>query len=152
MKKFLIRYIYQASRMFWLVVKPLSVGVRLLLIRDGKVLMVKHVYEKFWYLPGGAVERGESLEESARREATEEVGATINEISLFGIYTNLENGKSDHVAVFISKDFDLNGQSDDEIECFAFFPLGHLPEPISPGSGNRIREYLEGKKGIYGAW
>ena len=138
--------------MFWLVVKPLSVGVRILLIHDDQVLMVKHVYEKYWYLPGGAVERGESLEDAARREATEEVGATINELSLFGVYTNLEEGKSDHVVVFLSSDFELNGQSDDEIECVTFHPLEDLPEPISPGSDNRIREFIDGKSGIYGSW
>jgi 8-oxo-dGTP pyrophosphatase MutT (NUDIX family) len=151
-KKFLIRYIYQASRMFWLAVKPLSVGVRLMMIREGQVLMVKHVYEKYWYMPGGAVERGETLEAAVRRESAEEVGATLNELRLFGTYTNFENGKSDHVVVFLSQDFDLTGQSDDEIECFAFYPLEHLPEPLSPGSENRIREYLDGQIGIYGTW
>ena len=138
--------------MFWLIVKPLSVGVRLILARDGQVLLVKHVYEKFWYLPGGAVEQNETLDGAVRREAAEEVGASLKELRLFGTYTNFENGKSDHVIVFLSENFELNGQSDDEIEKCEFFALEDLPEMISPGSSQRINEYIEGKMGTFGTW
>ena len=138
--------------MLWLVVKPLSVGVRLLLIRDNNILLVKHVYEKLWYLPGGAVERGETLETAARREADEEVGAQLSDLRLFGTYTNFEHGKSDHVVVFISQDFEFDCQSDDEIERCEFFSLDRLPEPLSPGSKNRIEEFRAGKIGEFGTW
>lgn len=150
--KFLIRYIYQASRMMWLLLKPISMGVRLLMIRDDQVLLVKHVYEPYWYIPGGAVEHNETLENAVRREAQEEAGATLHDLQLFGVYTNYEHGKSDHVIVFISQDFDLTCISDDEIEFCQFFPLDTLPEDMSPGSENRIREYLIGEKAIYGDW
>ena len=150
--KFLIRYVYQASHMLWLLLKPVSAGVRLLMIRDNQILLVKHVYEPYWYIPGGAVERSETLEEAVRREALEEAGATLNDLHLFGAYTNLERGKCDHVIVYLSQDFDLSCQSDDEIEFCQFFPLVALPENMSPGSENRIREYLAGSTSNYGAW
>ena len=150
--KFIIKYIYQASRMLWILLKPITTGVRLLMVRDGQVLLVKHVYEPYWYLPGGAVERNETLEYAVRREAQEEVGATLHDLQLFGVYTNFENGKSDHVIVFISKEFDLTCQGDDEIEFCQFYPLNALPENISAGSENRIREYLDHKINLYGDW
>jgi len=150
--KFLIRYIYQASRMIWLLLKPVSAGVRLLMVRDDHVLLVKHVYEPHWYLPGGAVERKETLENAVRREAQEEVGATLHNLQLFGAYTNYERGKSDHIIVFLSHDFDLTCEGDDEIEFCQFFPISTLPAEISPGSANRIREYLAGKAGLFGDW
>ncbi len=150
--KFLIKFVYQASRMVWLLFKPLTVGVRLLLVRDNQVLMVEHVYEDSWYLPGGMVERGETLEQAVRREASEEVGAALHDLQLFGVYTNFKQGKSDHVVTFLSHDFDLNGQSDYEIEGYAFFPLDDLPEGMSSGSENRIRDFLEGKSATYGIW
>lgn len=150
--KFLIRYIYQASRMLWLLVKPVSAGVRLLMVRDGQVLLVKHVYEPFWYLPGGAVERDETLENAARREAREETGASLNDLQLFGAYTNYERGKSDHIIVFLSQTFELTCEGDDEIEFCQFFPLDALPEDVSTGSENRIREYLAGEIPAYGDW
>lgn len=138
--------------MLWLLLKPASIGVRLLLVREQQVLLVKHVYEPWWYLPGGAVERGETLDTAARREAHEEAGATLRDLHLFGAYTHFENGKSDHVVVFLSQNFDLTGQGDDEIEFCRFYPLNDLPAKMSPGSGNRIREYLEGKMHTYGVW
>jgi len=150
--KFLIRYLYQASRMLWLVVKPVSMGVRLLMVRDEQVVLVKHVYEPYWYLPGGAVERDETLETAVRREAREETGASLHDLQLFGAYTNCERGKSDHIAVFFSQSFELTCVGDDEIENCRFFSLNGLPEKVSPGSANRIREYMDGKIGTYGDW
>jgi ADP-ribose pyrophosphatase YjhB (NUDIX family) len=138
--------------MLWLLLKPISTGVRLLLVRDGKVLLVKHVYESFWYLPGGAVEHGETLDAAVRREAREETGATLHDLELFGAYTNFERGKSDHIIVYISSKFDLTCNGDDEIEYCQFFALESLPKGISPGSKNRIQEYLNGEIGTYGRW
>ena len=150
--KFLIRFLYQASRMLWLVFKPVSMGVRVLMVKDGQVVLVKHVYEPYWYIPGGAVERDETLETAARREAQEETGATLNDLELFGIYTNLERGKSDHIAVFLSRSFELTCEGDDEIENCRLFPLDVLPKKISPGTANCIQEYLNGEIGNYGDW
>ena len=138
--------------MLWLVFKPVSMGVRVLMVKDGQVVLVKHVYEPYWYLPGGAVERDETLETAVRREAREETGAALHDLELFGVYTHKERGKSDHIAVFLSQAFDLTCVGDDEIENCQFFPLGALPEKVSPGSANRIREYMDGKIGIYGDW
>jgi 8-oxo-dGTP pyrophosphatase MutT (NUDIX family) len=152
MMRFLIRYIYQASRMLWLFFKPISVGVRVLMVKDEQVLLVKHVYQPDWYLPGGAVEQHETLEQAAQREAQEETGATIQDICLFGVYTNYEHGKSDHIIVYLSQDFELTGEGDDEIEFCGLFPFDTLPEKISPGSANRIQEYLAGKIGNHGDW
>jgi len=127
-------------------------GVRVLMIKDGQVVMVKHVYEPYWYIPGGAVERDETLDSAARREAQEETGATLNDLELFGVYTHKERGKSDHIAVFLSHTFDLTCVGDDEIENCRFFPLDALPEKVSQGTANRIQEYLNGEIGNYGDW
>jgi 8-oxo-dGTP pyrophosphatase MutT (NUDIX family) len=150
--KFLIKFLYQASRMLWLVFKPVSMGVRLLMVRDGQVVLVKHVYEPYWYLPGGAVERDETLETAVRREASEEAGATLHDLQLFGAYTNCERGKVDQIVVFISQAFELTCVGDEEIESCRLYPLDALPEKLSRGSANRIREYQDGKIGIYGDW
>jgi 8-oxo-dGTP pyrophosphatase MutT (NUDIX family) len=127
-------------------------GVRLLLIRESQVLLVKHVYQDEWFLPGGMVEKGETLEIAARREALEEVGAKIEDLQLFGIYTNFEDGRTEHITVFVSHDFNLNGQSDHEIETACFYPFRALPEKISSGNRNRIEDYASGKTKRYGNW
>lgn len=149
---FLTKYFYIISRTLWLVVKPLSFGVRILMVRDQKILLVMHVYQDHWFLPGGLIERGESVEAAVRREAAEEVGATLHDLSLFGVYTNFEYGKSDHVIVFVSRDFSLNGQSDDEIDRYAFFDLDELPEGVSPGSKRQIERFINGEGPAFGLW
>lgn len=48
------------------------------LIRDrDRYLLVKSPYKKYWDLPGGMVERGESPMQAARREVLEELGIEL---------------------------------------------------------------------------
>ena len=136
------RLLYAIDRLRWWISKPITVGVRLILEKDEVVLLVKHTYQRQWYLPGGGVRKGEMLEEAARREAAEEVGATLGELRLFGVYTNFYDHKNDHVIVFSCDDFTLTGETDSEIERFGFFSFDDLPEDTSPGSQRRIKEYM----------
>lgn len=152
MMNLFIKLIYQGSRLLFLIFKPMTNGVRLLMVRDGKVLLVKHVYEDKWYLPGGLVDKGETLDQAIRREAQEEVGASLNDLQLFGVYTSFKDDRTDHIVVFLSQDFSLDGQSDHEIEALDFYPLDALPETTSDGSKHRIEDYVRGKTLNYGTW
>lgn len=136
------KLIFKASRLLWFVTRPITVGVRLLLIKENTVLLVRHTYQaNYWFLVGGGVKRNENLLEAARREAKEEVGATLGELKLLGMYTNYFDYKSDHVVVFVCEDFSLSGTSDNEIEKVEFFPLDKLPANIASGHKRRIQEY-----------
>lgn len=119
-------------------------GVRLLLVQDGRVLLVRHSYQSGWFLPGGGVRKKESLERAARREAWEEAGARLGELHFFGIYSNLTLYKSDHVAVFVCDDLTIEGTSDYEIEETRFFAVDCLPRDLGEGSRRRIEEYFSG--------
>jgi 8-oxo-dGTP pyrophosphatase MutT (NUDIX family) len=115
-----------------------------LLIQDDTILLVKHTYLESWYLPGGGVKKGETLEAALRREVSEELGARLGGLALLGVYSNFYEYKSDHIVVFVCKDFALNGKRDNEIAAWSFFPVGELPLDISPGTRRRIEEYLRG--------
>jgi len=114
--------IFKAGQLFWRITKPITLGIRLVLIKENTVLLVKHTYQAtHWFLAGGGVQRNENLLETARREAKEEVGASLGELKLLGVYTNYFDYKSDHVVVFVCDDFTLSGVSDNEIEKMEFF-------------------------------
>lgn len=55
-----------------------------ILIEDNKILLVKqHISpERFWSLPGGRLEHGETLEEGIIREMFEETGLNVRVIKL----------------------------------------------------------------------
>ena len=144
--KILLRLAYSIRKLIWRFTRPLTVGVRLILVREQSVLLVKHTYQNDWFFPGGGVKKGETVEEAARREAQEEVGAELRELTLFGIYANFYQRKSDHIVVLFCDDFTLTGETDWEIERFDFFPLDDLPDDMSPGCLRRIQEYAAGQE------
>ena len=146
------RLLYLLNRLCWRLTRPVTIGVRLILVQGTTVLPVRHTYQQHWYLPGGGVERGETLEEAARREAAEELGARLGRLRLFGVYSNFYEHKSDHVVVFPCDELQLVGETGPEIESLSFFALGDLPPQLSPGSRRRIQESLAGNPPIASRW
>jgi len=61
----------------------------------GKVLKVRHSYQRGWRLPGGVVRRGEDPERTACREVHEEVGLTIKPDDLTLIW-NRQSGRREY--------------------------------------------------------
>ena len=137
------KLVYRLYRLYLLVARPITVGVRAVLVREGRVLLVRHTYQDHWYLPGGGVKKGETLTEALKRELREEVGAAVENLELLGMYSNFYEHKSDHVAVFVCTAFELGDAQDGEIETSAFFAPDDLPSGTSPGTRRRMAEYLE---------
>lgn len=156
MKRTIMTHLYQVaywvSLAYYFIFRPVTMGVKVLLIQDETVLLLQHTYKAGWYLPGGGLKRGETLVEAARREAAEEVGATLTDIELFGVYSNLAGHKSDHITLFLSRSFSLTGERDYEIKNCAFFPLDQLPADIGAGSRRRIEEYQQGLSPRFAVW
>jgi ADP-ribose pyrophosphatase YjhB (NUDIX family) len=137
--------LYLLARCYWCIFRPLTLGVKLMLIADESIWLVQHSYQPGWFLPGGGVKKNEMLETAVRREAREELGAEIGEMRLFGIFTNASQHKNDHVVVFVSHEF-IVGQADKaEIRAVQQFPLRQLPPDVSRGTRRRIEEYLTGR-------
>ena len=150
---FVLQILYRLRKIYQFIVHPINLGVRVMLIQDGKVLLVRHVYQGGWFMPGGGMKRKETLEQAARRECYEEAGVEMRKLELFGIFFNYAEWKSDHIVLFLSEDFTMTDKKDSEIAEKRFFPLEDLPESLGSGHRRRLQEYQAGIKQIqHGIW
>ncbi|GLV67469.1 DNA mismatch repair protein MutT [Bacillus mycoides] len=90
-----------------------------------------------WGHPGGFMEFGETVEDTARREVFEETGLKLGKLEFFNVYSGkkyeraLSNG--DQVALvkltYICRDFHgtLHTNNEESLQL-KFFPLDNLPE------------------------
>ncbi|MDA9427490.1 MULTISPECIES: NUDIX domain-containing protein [Bradyrhizobium] len=132
---------------YFLVVRGMTLGVRAVVLdTDGRVFLVKHSYVSGWYLPGGGVDFGETMEEALRRELKEEGDIDLTgEAVLHGIFLNSHVSRRDHVAVYVVRQFSqvrLPAPNHEIVEC-GFFDATALPEGTTPGTRLRIAEVLD---------
>lgn len=76
--------------------KRMGAGV-LLFNEKEEILIVKPTYRDYWLIPGGVVEKDESLRETCLRESQEEIGLDIDLKRLLGVHYKgdyLERGES----------------------------------------------------------
>lgn len=92
-----------------------------------------------WGFPGGFMELGETVQDTARREVYEETGLQLGELELFGIYSGPEYDKTfsngDQVSLvlisFICKQYQGKlVESNEESIQNKFFSLEELPKNI----------------------
>jgi 8-oxo-dGTP pyrophosphatase MutT (NUDIX family) len=123
--------------------RPLLVCGAGVILVDGenRILLHHRTDNDTWGIPGGAVELGERVEETAIRETREEVGLTCHALELLGVYSGPElyyqypNGDEIHnvSVVYLCRDFSGTIEVDPVEGTEArFFPIGELPEAISP--------------------
>jgi len=142
MKRLLLHFLYKIYKLIFFFTRPVIIGVRVMLIRDGQILLVKHSYQDGWLIPGGGIKRKETEEQAARRECREEIGAEVSKMELVGVFTNFSEFKNDHIVLFKSDDFTIYPKADIEIEHAEFFKMNDLPADMMPGSQRRIEDYL----------
>ena len=107
----------------------------MIFVRDGRVFLAKRHGahgEGTWASAGGHLETGESLEECARREASEELGVTVGDLRFLCI-SNIVACDRHYVDIeFLG---DIGGQEPRLAEPEGFsdsgwFALNCLPEPL----------------------
>jgi len=138
----------------WRLRRPMLIGVRALIVRDGAVLLIRHRSGKQpWALPGGGVERNERLAEAARREAHEETGVLVRVELLLGVYDRIGDQISNYVAVFVCTALgEPHPPRSIEIAEARFFPFDRLPASTETGTRRRVAEYQADERGITRIW
>jgi ADP-ribose pyrophosphatase YjhB (NUDIX family) len=137
----LFRFLYRLYGVYLWFARPLTMGVRIILMRDDQVLLIRQTYLDGWFIPGGGIRKGETLDQAIKREAREEVQAELTGLELIGAFSSFDESKNDHTALFGSNDFTLGGGHDHEVAEIRFFPVDALPADLRPGCRLRIAEY-----------
>lgn len=133
----------------------MTVGCGILIMNDkGQVLLQRRSDTGDWCIPGGALEPFETYEEAAIREVREEVGITVENLKLFGIYSGDERRihyPNDDVVYSLSVIFTADeyegiiSDRDSEVLEHRFFGRDEIPEELFPADSRAI---LDWKKGI----
>lgn len=125
-----------------------TTGVRAMVIDGtGRVFLIKHSYVAGWHLPGGGVDKGESVPVAMARELLEEGNIKLaGEPKLHGVFFNNRESRRDHVVLYIVRDFvqETPPVPDYEIIAHGFFAIDALPEDTSRATRARIAEVFSG--------
>jgi ADP-ribose pyrophosphatase YjhB (NUDIX family) len=123
---------------------------------SGGILLEKRSDCSTWGLPGGRIEPGESVVESAIREAKEETGLNVEITRLLGVYsepedrivTYLDNGDVVHLVDIILEAKIISGELSCSVESeeLRFFNPNALPPDIVPPAIEPLQDFIAGKK------
>jgi ADP-ribose pyrophosphatase YjhB (NUDIX family) len=112
---------------------------------ERRMLLIQRRDNGLWAQPGGAVEYGEILAETARREAWEESGVTVEPTALLGIYEARRHGFQtiyhwQHVVFVATVTGGTPGPSDETLAAGFFTQAETGTLSISPGHDEPIRD------------
>ncbi len=125
--------------------KP-SVTVDMILVENGKILLIKRKnepYKGYYALPGGFVEYGEKVEDAAVREMREETSLDVEIKKLIGVYSDPNRDPRGHTITIVFEVKRLGGtpQGRDDASEVRFFNLTALPR-LAFDHEKIIRDYL----------
>lgn len=126
------------------------------IVRNDKILLVKHGSLKKWQIPGGSMELNESVEDTVEREIKEELNIEMKTDKLIAVLSspkwNMEfpNGDKIQQLTFF---FLMKGHFDEheiklqneEVYDYKFFDFNHIPENTMECCKEKIKCLLEFK-------
>lgn len=115
-------------------------------LANGIVLIERRNPPFGWALPGGFVDYGETLEQAANREASEETCLTIENLRLLGCYSDPARDSRMHTisTVFVAQASGTPQAADDALNL-QIFRADQLPEKLCFDHGLMLQDYLSWK-------
>lgn len=138
----------------FILTRGMTLGVRAACFdSEGRIFLVRHTYVPGWYMPGGGVERNETVLEALEKEIREEGNLVMTSApSLFHVYYNSRISKRDHVLLYrVQVEQTAPRLPDREIAESGFFSLDALPENTTTATLARVRE-LSGAVPLADLW
>ncbi len=136
------------------------VAAKAVVIKDGKILMGKRLDETdygLFELPGGKMERGETIEECFKREVLEETGLEVQPINLTGsegqpVFIGQTDSKSVTFVYFLARI--LNDEKihkeNDELSDIGYYSAGEVEKFLENNLSRRcertlLQKFVEGE-------
>lgn len=116
----------------------IAVGATIMVYNQiGEILLQHRTDTNTWGLPGGSMEMGENIEETARRELFEETGLVAIKLKLLNVLSGPEfffvypNGDQMHTVIVLYEAIGVEGDlqiNDNESKELRYFNLDAMPE------------------------
>ncbi|UVC07106.1 NUDIX domain-containing protein [Rhizobium sp. TH2] len=154
MSAFRYRVLTRVAHFVYFFIKGMTMGVRAACFDDqGRIFLVRHSYIPGWHMPGGGVERRETVREALAKELREEGNLELTAPpQLLHIYFNRRTSKRDHVVFFRCEVRQTAPRlRDREIVEAGFFPLDALPAGTTSATYRRLKE-LAGEAAFDDLW
>lgn len=117
--------------------KPMiAAGATVVVIKDNKILLNLRSDTNTWEIPGGSLEIGETLEQTAKRELKEETNLDCDDFTLLNVFSGNEfyfkypnqDELYSVIALYLANDFYGNLKITDDESCdLKFFSKTDLP-------------------------
>ncbi|MGO4500136.1 NUDIX hydrolase [Paenibacillus sp. 2RAB27] len=127
-------------------------GAVVILVNDLGQVLLQQRPNGTWGLPGGLMDLGESLEDTARREFFEETGLTVGDLALVGVFSGaqyhytLSNGDEFYAVTTAYVASEATGEiamETAETRDLQYFELHDLPEAMGQVYRDSIMAYLQ---------
>lgn len=143
MSAFRYRVLTRIAHFVYFFIKGMTIGVRAACFDDqGRLFLVRHSYIPGWHMPGGGVERRETVREALAKELREEGNLELTAPPrLVHVYFNRRTSKRDHVVFYRCEVRQTAPRlKDREIVEAGFFALDALPAGTTSATYRRLRE------------
>ncbi len=137
------RLVTRAVHAWFAFARGMTLGVRAACFDGaGRVFLVRHSYVPGWHMPGGGVERGETVREALEKELREEGNLALEgEPDLVAVYLNRQTSRRDHVVFYRCRVRQTaQKRADAEIVESGFFDPSALPQGTTRATRRRLAE------------
>ena len=130
----LFRVGYPIMKVWWFCTRPVTQGVKCIVLHKHNVLLIKHTYgSSLRTTVGGGIHKDEKPKAAVIREVAEEVGLTLNNIQKIGEVQHNGEFKKDTIHVFVAHTDDQKLTTDGaEIAEAQWYNQRAIPSDASP--------------------
>jgi 8-oxo-dGTP diphosphatase len=127
-----------------------KITVDVIVVKNNHVALIRRKnspFSKFWAIPGGFVNYGETVEQAAKREIKEEAGLVVDLEHLLGVFSDPSRDPRGHIIsiCFVGK---YSGgkltYGSDACDC-RWFHRNDLPKDLAFDHGKILKKFFEWK-------